>query len=51
MFIYYTENPNCHKVEVTEAPVCHTSACEVVKHATGIFDATSISSVVVLRVV
>jgi hypothetical protein len=50
-YIYYTQNPNCHKDEVTETHVYHTSACEDMEHVTGIIDATSVSSVVGLRVV
>jgi len=51
MLIYYTQNPNCHKFEVKEALVHHTSARDDMKHATGITVRTSVSTVVGLCVV
>jgi hypothetical protein len=45
ILIYYTKLPNCHKDEVKEAPVHHTSARDDMKHATGIIVGTTISIV------
>jgi len=49
--MYYIQSSNYHKDEVKYSPVYHTSTCADMKHATGIINATSISSVVGLRVV